>query len=97
VETLPDAERIDDILVLSPLELIAAKVIAFHSRRGRPKAGTDWRDLAMLLLAFPEFKSDPGVVLDLLRASGASDDVIGTWEEIAVQEIIAPTDDDEFE
>jgi hypothetical protein len=32
---------------------------AFHQRRGKPKSGTDWRDIAMLLLAFPDLKVDP--------------------------------------
>lgn len=45
---LPHAERIEEVLVMSPPELIAHKVIAYHARRGQPKAGTDWRDLAML-------------------------------------------------
>jgi hypothetical protein len=40
-------------LVVSPPELIANKVIAFSSRRDKPKSGTDWRDVAMLLLQFP--------------------------------------------
>ena len=45
---------------MSPPELIAHKVIAYHARRGQPKAGTDWRDLAMLLLTFPELKKEKG-------------------------------------
>jgi Nucleotidyl transferase AbiEii toxin, Type IV TA system len=53
VESLPGAERIAGVLVLAPAELIASKVIAYHQRRGQPKSGTDWRDLAMLLLTFP--------------------------------------------
>src|SRR5436309_7148155 len=58
VDSLPDAERIEDVLVTSPTELIAQKVISYHGRRGQPKSGTDWRDLAMLLLAFPELKQE---------------------------------------
>ncbi len=61
-ESLPHAERIEDVLVMSPPELIAHKVIAYHARRGQPKAGTDWRDLAMLLLTFPELKKEQGAV-----------------------------------
>src|SRR5205809_221800 len=45
-ESLPNAERIEDVLVMSPPQLIAHKIISYHSRRGQPKAGTDWRDLA---------------------------------------------------
>ena len=50
VEELPAAQRIGDLLVLMPPELVAGKVVAYCRRRGRPKAGTEWRDLAMLLL-----------------------------------------------
>lgn len=62
VESLPHAERIEDVLVTSPPDRIAQKVISYHARRGQPKAGTDWRDLAMLLLTFPELKKEQGAV-----------------------------------
>ena len=96
-ESLPRAERIEDVLVMSPPELIAHKVIAYHARRGQPKAGTDWRDLAMLLLTFPELKREEGAVTEALKSSGAQDDVIGTWRELVAQELIEPRDDGEFE
>src|SRR5215213_7804933 len=60
VTSLPASQRIDDILIVSPPELIALKVVAYHTRRGRPKAFSDRRDLAMLLLAFPELKNESG-------------------------------------
>ncbi|MFZ4677339.1 MAG: hypothetical protein ACOYM4_16890 [Nodosilinea sp.] len=44
---------------------------ASHQRRGKPKAGTDWRDIAMLLLAFPELKRDPGPVPQQLAEAQA--------------------------
>lgn len=56
VATLPPSRRIAEVLVATPEELIALKVIAYHMRRGQPKSGTDWRDIAMLLLAFPDLK-----------------------------------------
>src|SRR5438477_7109391 len=65
-ESLPHAERIEDVLVMSPPELIAHKVTAYHARRGQPKAGTDWRELAMLLLTFPEWMSDQGAVREAI-------------------------------
>ncbi len=37
------------------------KVISYHQRRGKPKSGTDWQDLTMLL-TFPELKRDSGSV-----------------------------------
>ena len=43
VTEFPETRTIENIRVLSPAELIASKVISFHSRRGKPKAGTDWR------------------------------------------------------
>src|SRR6266550_4583004 len=86
-ESLPRAERIEDVLVISPPELIAHKVISYHARRGQPKAGTDWRDLAMLLLTFPELKKEKGAVSEALKSLGATDEVIDTWGELVAQEI----------
>ena len=96
-ESLPHAERIEDVLVMSPPELIAHKVIAYHARRGQPKAGTDWRDLAMLLLTFPELKKDESAVTETLRSLGATEDVMQTWRELVAQELIETEDDSEFE
>lgn len=74
VESLPRAERIEDVLVMFPPELIAHNVIAYHGRRGQPKAGTDWRDLAMLLLKFPELKQEQGAVSAALKSIGVKDE-----------------------
>src|SRR5207244_7632125 len=87
-ESLPQAERIEDVLVMSPPELIAHKVIAYHARRGQPKAGTDWRDLAMLLLTFPELKKEEGVVSEALKSSGEKDDGVEKWGELWRGELI---------
>ncbi|HVS20828.1 MAG TPA: nucleotidyl transferase AbiEii/AbiGii toxin family protein [Pyrinomonadaceae bacterium] len=96
-ESLPRAERIEDVLVMSPPELIAHKVIAYHARRGQPKAGTDWRDLALLLLTFPELKQEEGAVSEALKSIGATEGVMKTWRELIAQELIEPDDDGEFE
>lgn len=96
VESLPPAKRIAQVLVIEPAELIAGKVIAFYQRRGKPKSGTDWRDLAMLLLAFPEMKSDTGPVERSLRASGAPAAVMNVWKELVSSEIAAADEDEEF-
>ena len=96
-ESLPHAERIEDVLVMSPPELIAHKVIAYHARRGQPKAGTDWRDLAMLLLTLPELKKEQGAVSEALRSMQASEDVMKAWNELVAQEIVESDDDGEFE
>ena len=97
VESLPHAERIADVLVTAPPDLIAQKVISYHARRGQPKAGTDWRDLAMLLLTFPELKQEQGAVSSALKSTGARDDVMRTWYELVAQEMIEPEDDSEFD
>jgi len=97
VESLPRAERIEDVLVMSPPELIAQKVISYHGRRGQPKAGTDWRDLAMLLLTFPELKKEKGAVSEALKSSDASEETMKSWRELIAQELIEPDDDSEFE
>jgi hypothetical protein len=97
VETLPHAERIEDVLVTSPPDLVAQKVISYHARRGQPKAGTDWRDLAMLLLAFPELKQEHSAVSDVLRSLGAEDAVMATWRALVVQELIETDEEGEFE
>lgn len=94
VETLPAADRIENVLILSPPTLIAQKVIAFHQRRGKPKAGTDWRDIAMLLLTFPDLKQDPGTVTDALVEAQVSVDILAVWQEL-VQQDIQPIDEDE--
>jgi hypothetical protein len=95
VTALPPARRIARVLVLAPPELVASKVIAYSRRRGQPKAGTDWRDLAMLLLTFPELKSETGPVMDSLKAAGADAVTMGVWSELVATEI-RPTEDDAF-
>ncbi|HSS19695.1 MAG TPA: nucleotidyl transferase AbiEii/AbiGii toxin family protein [Pyrinomonadaceae bacterium] len=97
VESLPRAERIEDVLVTSPPELIAQKVISYCARRGQPKSGTDWRDLAMLLLTFPELKQRDGVVREVLASRGVTEVVMDTWEDLVTQELVETDNDGEFE
>lgn len=96
VETLPATRRIAEVLVMAPADLIASKVIAYAQRQGNPKAGTDWRDLAMLLLAFPELKDEKSPVAERLHATGVSPAVLNVWRALASQEIRPADDDDEF-
>jgi len=96
VEKLPAAKRIAGVLVIAPTDLIANKVIAYHQRRGQPKSGTDWRDLAMLLLKFPELKRDSGPVVERLQAAGASPDVLAVWKNLVAQELRPTEKDDKF-
>jgi hypothetical protein len=96
VTKLPPAQRIAQVLVMNPDELIASKVISFHQRRGKPKAGTDWRDLAMLLLLFPEFKTESGAVANRLQVAGATPEILDEWKKIVATDFQEPEDEDEF-
>jgi hypothetical protein len=97
VTSLPESQTIEDIRVLTPPELIAHKVISYNARRGNPKAGTDWRDLAMLLLTFPELKSESGPVSEKMRLLTASEEVMNEWRDLVQQKISLPEDDAEFD
>lgn len=96
VAALPPNQRIEGVLVLSPPELIAGKVLAYSHRLGQPKSGTDWRDLAMLLLAFPELKTETGPVADRLTAASATPADMQVWRTFVAQEIMPPNEDQDF-
>lgn len=92
VAALPPVRKIQGIRVLAPADLVAQKVLAFHGRQGQPKSFTDRRDLAVLLLAFPELKKAQGEVRARLAEAAAHDDVLATWARIAAEPL---TSDDE--
>lgn len=81
---------------MTPDVLVASKVIALHQRCGKPKAGTDWRDIAMLLLAFPHLKEHPGPVTKHLNASSTDRSVLDTWKDLVSQELSAEEEDEGF-
>ena len=87
----PETKTIENLQVLAPLDLIASKVISYHSRRGNPKSGTDWRDIGVLLIRFPELKEK---VLGSLKSKNVSDWVIETWKSIERQDFRAEDDED---
>lgn len=94
VSVLPPLQRVDDVNVVAPAELIAGKVLAYVSRQGKPKSFTDRRDLAVLLLQFPELKAEQGPVRERLHAANASPEVLLAWSELVAEEI-TPEEDDE--
>ena len=96
VSTLPPSKRIAKVLVIAPADLIASKVIAYHRRRGQPKSGTDWRDLAMLLMTFPDLKRESGPVSECLRAAGADRNVLRVWRNLVAQEIRSEDKNEKF-
>lgn len=97
VTALPPTRRISGILVAAPEELVALKVIAVHQRSGQPKSFTDCRDLAMLLLAFLELKTEDGAVKTRLNAANAGSEILQLWSEIVEQEIRPTDEDSEFD
>ena len=93
VSELPKSEKIDNVEVLSPLQLIVSKVVSYHSRRGNPKSGTDWRDIGELVLRFPELKGSVSAELEKLERS---DELLGTWNTIAEFGFESPDEDDDL-
>ena len=91
VASFPETETVENIRILSPLELIASKVVSYHARRGKPKSGTDWRDLGFLLLKFPELKEK---VAEVLRTKCVDKAVLETWSEIEGQDFQIDDDED---
>ncbi|CAN5442716.1 hypothetical protein BH20ACI1_BH20ACI1_12910 [soil metagenome] len=92
VKNFPDIEIIEEIQVLSPLELIVSKIISFQSRYGKPKSWTDRRDLAVLLLRFPELKEKVSAILE---AKNVGETILETWSEIKNQDLqFEETDED---
>jgi hypothetical protein len=94
-DALPPSQPFGDVRVIAPPELVAMKVISLVRRAGRPKAGTDLVDVQRLLLAFPDLKTEEGVVIDRLRYLSAPADVLSRWREIA-QAPIEPDEDEGY-
>ena len=96
VTQLPPTLKVAGLLVVAPHELVAQKVIAWHRRRGRPKSGTDWRDVAVLLLQFPHLKTAHGPVRLRLIEDGADETILAGWETLVSEQIVPEDDDDDF-
>ena len=84
---LPTCQRIEEILVVIPVELIAMKVVSMAGRRGTPKGLTDEADLLRLLLTFPELKSATGSVSDSLHQQNAPDNALQIWQDLVARDI----------
>lgn len=93
IEKFPEMEIIEEIQILSPLELIVSKVISFQSRYGKPKSWTDRRDIAVLILRFPELKEK---VSENLRSKNVSEAVLETWAEISSQDFQFEDEDEDL-
>ncbi|WP_071455757.1 hypothetical protein [Gloeomargarita lithophora] len=89
VAQLPATEWIGNMQVLTPLELALNKLVAYHARRNQPKSGTDWRDLTLLLLRFPELKCQ---VSERLIQENYELEIQQTWASIATLELTQADD-----
>lgn len=87
VDQLPPTQLVADVRVPLPEKLIALKLIGLAARPGQPKADTDRRDLKVLLLAFPQLKSESGLVLDSLNRAHADESVFAEWRELVASTI----------
>lgn len=96
VAVLPPTQRVANVLVLTPEELIASKLVAWQRRAGTPKSFTDQRDIAVLLLKFPELKTERGAVADRLTAAGADNATFAAWSALIAQDIRVENDDDGY-
>jgi hypothetical protein len=93
VDQLPPTRIVSDVLVPTPEDLIAQKVIALVQRQGQPKSDTDRRDIKVLLLAYPDLKKEVGPVADRLLANAANAATITAWRDLANLDLPAPDDD----
>ncbi len=93
VKALPPAQRVNKVLVVTPPELIANKVMSMVGRDHKAKGVTDRADLYRLLLTFPEFKKEEGPVVERLRANEAPEEVLAAWTGLVAEEIL-PDDED---
>src|SRR5437870_11519334 len=75
VSELPPAQRVRKVLVVTPPELIANKVMSMVGRQKKRKGTMDRADLMTLFVTFPELKTMDGEVAKRLRAAGATPEV----------------------
>jgi len=99
ISVMPAVQRVDQVLVLAPADLIASKIVSAVSRPKSAKGLIDQADLRRLLLAFPDLKTDFGPVRERLEATisaGADARVLDTWRELVAQEILPEDDEGKF-
>ena len=92
----PATQKIEQIQVLTPVELIVSKILSYQARRGKPKSGTDWRDIAMLLVRFPDLKISDGEVAAILSERKAGDNAINFWNELIQQDFSIEDEDNDL-
>jgi len=95
-EALPPSQLVQEVLVLTPPELICRKVISMVDRTRRTKSFLDKADLFRLLLTFPYLKTAEGPVSECLRTVESSPQVMAAWNDLVSQEILPDDDESKF-
>lgn len=93
VTELPRYEVLENVQVVTPVELICQKVVSMVNRVMSAKGPLDLTDIRRLLLAFPDLKTGEGPVAERLRELGAPASALEAWREIAARDIV-PEDED---
>ena len=93
IESLPECQRIEGVLVPTPTELITQKLMSLVSRLKTAKGMTDMADLRRILLKFPTLKVAEGAVVERLRQQHATQSVHDAWQSIVAEEIEMDDDD----
>ena len=96
VGRFPAHRVVEEVRVVSPEELVAMKVMGYVKRSGQPKGGTDWRDLAILLLTFPLLKVEAGAVRACLERAGADGAAMAEWGRLVATKIEVPEEDEGY-
>ena len=93
VSTLPITLIKNGIQILTPHELLAGKLIALSQRAAQPKGITDGVDIHRLLLAYPQLKTEQGLVHDELLRKNASPSAIAKWREYVAADLQPDVDE----
>ena len=89
----PATEQIEEIKVLSPLDLLVSKIVSYHSRKGKPKSFTDRRYIAVLVLRFPALKEQVTNAIGRLVDPAP---MLRTWREILADGFVMEEPDDDL-
>ena len=89
VDRLPEFEVINQIQVLSPLELIISKIISAYARQNQPKGFSDLRDLYSLILTFPQ-------LVNQIKIPSENERIRDFWNDVQLQQIAFPQLDEDL-
>lgn len=93
-DALPEFREVERVKIVAPAPLLAMKVVSAAHRRGAEKGLSDRLDVHRLLNAFPELRSETGVIADKIAAIAPEPAVTDLWQDL-VRERLASEEDDE--